>query len=206
MCQAGPGLSGDANLTDVGFCAEAGEKRIPLLSFPVNPDPNTKVGTNLDAVLRDVVEGVESNLDDELDMVTEPVKRDIIEGVVAKVTGQVGPLEDNILEGTLNKQSRSNDTINVTALDLEVPGAAEEQLGASLLTLKVGDVSCGTGSSQPGGGPVAGATRQNPQAPTVVTSGEPGANDEGLPAGAVGGILALLGASALVGYHRVLGR
>ncbi len=206
-CQAGPGLSGDANLADAGFYADVAGERVALLSLPVDPAPNTRVATDLSTVADLVIEAVQKNLNQELDALNEPidqVQEQVVREVLSQVEAQLGPLEDNILEGTLNKQSRSGGAIDVTALDLQVLPAAQAELGAPLASLEVANVTCGGGEQAATAAGAAPQAPQAPQVPTVVTSGEQGS--EGLPTGAVAGLLALLGAAGLVGYRRVLGR
>ena len=56
----------------------------------------------------------------------------------------LSPVGDNVLDLTLNKQTRPTaDSIRVNAIDLQVVPAAQAQLGASLASAQIGNVVCG---------------------------------------------------------------
>ena len=129
-CQAGPGTaSGDASLAGVAAYAQVAGRRVDLLSLPVHPAPNTHVATDLGAVATAVEDALRSQLSTALDGSLGPLgaavdRAAVLDNVLANLSSQLGPLDENLLSGTLNKQSRpSADAVDVTALDLQVlPG------------------------------------------------------------------------------------
>ncbi len=101
---------------------------VTLLDLPVNPAPNTHVTTNLSKVATLVLDTVKTDLKGSLNgaagqltILTDTIQQQIINNVVTKVDGQLAPLEQNVLDITLNKQVRpTDDSIEVTALDASV--------------------------------------------------------------------------------------
>ena len=107
-----------------------------------------------DDVANAVIEGVETNLETALDGVagglvglTDEVQAQIVDTIVADVSDQLEPVEQNLLDLTLNKQVRpAQGHIEVTGIDLRVLPAAAEELGAPLVSAQIANVSCGPNS------------------------------------------------------------
>lgn len=215
-CTATPGAAtGEANLTDAQLRLTIGDQSVVLATLEQNPAPNTEVLVSLDEVLNPIIEDIEQTLRDSLegalapiaDQVLPEIREQVITNIVGQISDQLGPLQDNILSLTLNKQTSTGPGhIDVTALDLQVLPAAAEFLDASLVSLQLANVTCGPNSTlapQPGGpGPVEeNPDEELPLIPTVVDSGTTGgANSPAF----VAGLLMLMGAAAMVGYRRLL--
>ena len=147
--------SGDASLAGVAAYAQVAGRRVDLLSLPVHPAPNTNVATNLTAVAAAVKEALRSQLGTALDGALGPLgaavdQAAVLDNVLVNVSSHLGPLDQNLLSGTLNKQSQpSAGAIDVTALDLDVLPAAA-QFGMQALSLQVGRSTCGpSGQGRP---------------------------------------------------------
>ena len=141
---------GDATLTDAGIALNVPGETITLLDFPVNPPPNTHLTTDLSAVLDAVLDAVRQQLTDGLQGHAAPIqavidaaREEILNAVVPQVEANLGPLEENILDVILNKQSRTPGAIKVNAIDMRVLPAAEEQMGAPAAEVQIGNVACG---------------------------------------------------------------
>ena len=216
QCTAGPGTAqGSANIVDGAIRVSGGGQDITLLDLPVNPPPNTHLVTDLSKVLTAVIAGLRTNLTESLDgqlgplaAVLDQVQTQIVDNVVTQVEGQLAPLEENVLDITLNKQERpSKDAIRVNALDIQVVPAAAAQIDASLASVQIGNVVCG-----PSGRVVqaAAAPEQAPAAamPTAVSAGLASAPGQHAPGndshnGFVLAALAIMlaGGTALVGIR-----
>lgn len=207
-CIASPGsASGNAIITDASLSVTLpGQAPITLVELPVNPPPNTKVLTNLDVVLNAVLDGVEAQLTqgldgalDPLNQLTAAVRENIVNTVIAQIAPQLAPLEENLLDITLNKQSRpAQGAIEVTAIDLGVLPAAASALGAPLVSAQIANVSCGPNGRVAAPRP----PKELPEVPTVIDSGTP--RDGGVETGdvLVGGALVLAALGGLIGYRR----
>lgn len=221
-CQAWPGTAeGSTTLTDVELVATLPDGTvIPLASLPTNPAPNTKVVTDLSAVIEMVTSAVTASLTETLTALVEPLAAElellgvtvdevvatIVDEVIVQIEDQLAPLEENLIDITLNKQwSDEAGHIGVTALDLQVLPAAQEFTGSSLLSTEIATVNCGPNSRIHAATPPKEPKQpKNPEVPTVVNSGieggAPGAEgDAGLVAA---GLLALAGAAGAFGYRR----
>lgn len=214
-CEAEPGRAdGSANIADAQLTAVLGGETLVLANLPVNPPPNTKVVTDLDVVANAVVEGVETNLETALDglgaglvLLTDEVQAQIVDTLVAEVSDQLAPLEENLLDLTLNRQVRpAQGHIEVTGIDLRVLPAAAAELGAPLVSAQIANVGCGPNARV---APVAQdgepAPSDLPEVPTVVAAGVDGP-DEGGPGASgalVAGSLVAAGAAGLLGYRRL---
>lgn len=210
-CLAMPGAaSGTTYITDAQLGITLGGQTVDVINLPVEPAPNTKVVTDLDAVLNAVIAGLETDLTTTVDgqlqgltAVTQAIKDNIVDTIVDQVSTQLAPLEENVLDITLNKQTfPATGHIQVTALDAQVLPAAAEQLGASLVSARIANVECG-----PNGRFTATATPQEPtkdeplpEVPTVIESGAAG---EAPAVDPVSVALLLAGAAGLVGYLRL---
>lgn len=121
--------------------------RVTLIDFPTAPAPNTKLLTDLDDVVAEINSGLQTQLEQGLAGILAPlgpVADEIIttinDNVIAAVADQLGPLEDNILDVTLNKQTTGNRSIEVTALDLRLLPAAAQFV--DLVNIEIGRSSC----------------------------------------------------------------
>ena len=66
----------------------------------------------------------------------------VLNTVLANIGGQLAPLDQNVLSGTLNRQVRRAGSIEVTALDLQVLPAAAAY-GPQPLSVQLGRSTCG---------------------------------------------------------------
>jgi len=150
-CTAAPGTAdGSATLTDAAITLSMPGKTLTLLDLPLHPRPNTHYATNLSDVLHLIADGVETDLNSSFDVQAAPVKALLVpfrEQIIANVRSQVedhlAPLEQNLLDITLNRQIRTDGAIKVRALDLEVLPVLQDQLDASLASLQIGNAACG---------------------------------------------------------------
>ena len=167
-CQAAPGsASGDATLADAKVTLNlpqgAPKPSVTLLDLPVHPKPNTHLTTNLSDVLDMISEALKTDLNNSIDGAGAPLnalvdafQANIVQGVRDNLEKNLAPLEQNLLDITLNRQIRpTNDSIKVRALDLELLPAAKAQLGASLVSLQVGNAACGPNGRTAVSAPVA---------------------------------------------------
>ena len=216
FCTAEPGTAaGDSDLTDVSLFATLGGTRIDLVELPTNPPANTKVVTDLGVVVQEVLDALRTEFETAIDGALGPLTAVIDEAeVLAEALGQVGeqlaPLEENILDITLNKQEfPTDDSIVVTALDLNLLPAAETA-GFEVLSAQIGESACGPNSrvaADPTPQPNPDPTPQ--PVPTSVPAGveSAGPSDGGLGAGGNLALLALVALSAGAGvasYRRSL--
>jgi hypothetical protein len=152
-CTAGDGgPTGTSTLTDVSLSFNIpGQKPITVLTLPVHPKPNTHVFTNLSDVMNAILDAVDADLTDSLQGNASPLKdltaqvrTQIVSQIHAQVESQLKPLEDNLLDITLNQQVHPTaDSIKVRALDVQVLPAAKAQLdGNSLVNLQIGNAAC----------------------------------------------------------------
>ncbi|MET0999950.1 MAG: hypothetical protein ABWX73_14635, partial [Marmoricola sp.] len=186
-CQASPGsASGDAVIADaqvrVVLPDQAPQSELVLLDLPVHPKPNTHLTTNLSDVLDMILDAISADLNNSLNSALAPlvtgidaIKTNIVGGVRENVEGNLAPLEENLLDVVLNRQIRTgDDAIKVRALDLRLLPVAEEQLGAALVELQIGNAACGPSGRVTGA--VAGPLPAEPTAlPTAVSAGVAGA-------------------------------
>ncbi|ANH37892.1 hypothetical protein I601_1456 [Nocardioides dokdonensis FR1436] len=217
QCTAGPGTSaGDAQIVDAAAYVEVGGTRVDLVALPVNPAPNTKVVTDLGVVVQEVLDAVRTELETAIDGALGPLTA-VVDGaeVLAEALGQVGeqlaPLEDNVLDITLNKQTQiAKDEIEVTALDLAVLPAAQE-FDVELLSAAIGTSHCGpTGKvGTPDPEPTPDPTKPPAPVPTSVPAGVETAAAPGDGMGlagnlSLGALLALAGAAGVASWRRSL--
>ncbi len=153
-CVANPGsASADASLAGAGVYVEMMGERVDLLALPADPEPNTNVATGLDKVSAMVRTTLRTQLTQALQGALGPLaaavdQAAVIDNVLANVSAQLGPLDQNLLSATLNRQSSTGPgNIAVEALDLQVlPGAA--QFGVEALRVQLGRSSCSAGTAQ----------------------------------------------------------
>lgn len=232
-CSATPtALAGDSEVTDATLDVTVGDESFNLLTLPTVTEPNQKVVSEPSAIVEDVNNALRAQFDTalrgELEDIGNPLTDQVIEPVnnqlIAQLDGQLQPLEDNLLDITLNKQDRTDNEITVTALDAQVVPAAQEAEGFSLAELQIGESRCFAtraqapqppdnpapapdGPSGPGGPgiPQDPFTPDDSGVPTSVPSGETLGEDAGLlAAGALGGLLVLSGAAGVATYRRAL--
>lgn len=211
--------AGSATLADAGLALDFGSNA-PIdpikIDLPVNPAPNTKLVTNLDAVTKAITDSLTSSLGGQtgpLAAILGPLGvalgqlSNALNPIIDQISSQLGPIEDNLLDVTLNKQSSTGaNQIHVTALDAQVlPAAAAATGGSSLASIQLGDVDCLGGTATPAVNTPGTPTKPRPASnvPTDIDSGLAG-DSGGLP----GGVLATFGALLLaaaggVGVRRV---
>jgi hypothetical protein len=213
VCKAIPGsASGRANIADSTLGLTVAGQTVNLLTLPVNPPPNTHLLTDLDVALTAILNGVRTDLNESLDgagaglnLVIDALQEEIVDAIIAEVAPQLAPLEENVLDVVLNKQTRNPaNSIQVTAIDLNVLPAAAEFVDGPLVGLDIANVSCG---------PNARVTQDNPDGPdlpdvpTVVDAGTSGtASHDASGDWLAGGLLLLAGAATMIGYRRLTNR
>jgi hypothetical protein len=225
VCHASPGrATGSADLADVALYAQVpGHGRVYLAELPVAPPPNTQVPVQLHVLLDAVTAGLKKNfatiLQGQLAPVNgglDKVQQQAIDNAVAQLDQQLQPVADNVVNLTLNEQSRPTpSSIRVTALDLNVLPAANAQAGMTVLNLRVGTVTCGA-SGELVSAPAA-APRPKHQARHAVPRAVPAglatmptaARDDHsagpLLAGSLGVLLLACGVAGTTAWHRRLG-
>lgn len=214
-CTAAPGTAeGGASIANAKLTLSLAGTDVDLVNLPANPPPNTHVVTDLDVVLNTVLDGLQTDLESTLGGVLAPLgpviealQEPLITGVVGQVADALAPLEDNILDITLNKQTRTADTIAITALDLQLLPAAAQFTGSSLVAAQIGNVTCGPNGKKTAATPSSDPTDDpTPEVPTVVDSGVSGqaGNTARNVLVATGALMALAGTAGLIGYRRML--
>lgn len=184
----GNDAGGSASIVNAALVATGIEGRDPiqLVQLPANPPPNTEVATDLSQVVDVLLAGVDTQLRDGLqgalsplaEGVLGPVREQLVAGIRDNLEEQLEPLEANLVRVVLNEQSRpTSDSVRVTALRAEVLPVAREQLGASVVDVKIGDVGCGPADAAPAAAPQepalekAGPAPARPALPTAVSAG-----------------------------------
>ncbi len=217
-CTARPGeVTGKSNIVDGSLGLDVGGNDVELLALPVEPPPNTKLVTDLDVVLNTVLEALEDDLNGTLDgalgglsAIIDPIQAEIVNTLVADIADQLAPLEENVLEVTLNKQVKTADRIEVTALDLELLPAAADAFDAAAVDLEIANVTCGPNSrldrddddddddddDKDGPGPGDG------DVPHVIDAGASGNADGPFGEITLAAMLALTAAGGVAGYRR----
>ncbi|MCW2867477.1 MAG: hypothetical protein JWR20_1665 [Marmoricola sp.] len=180
-CTAGPGTaSGSANVVNTRVALTLpGQAPIALVDLPVRPAPNTHLTTNLSQVATLVLDAAKADLKgslngaaSQLTTLTDTVQQQIVDNVVKQVDGQLAPLEQNVLDITLNKQVRPTaDSIQVTALDASVLPAAAPVAGSDLAHLTIGHVECGPSGRVAPAAAAAAPEKKAAPLPTAVSSG-----------------------------------
>ncbi|MEI7055411.1 hypothetical protein WBG06_06315 [Nocardioides sp. CCNWLW239] len=193
-----------------------GGKRETIVDLPVDPAVNQKVVTDLSGVVDVVIKGLRTQLANGLGGALQPIdpvvvelQKQVLNTLLTSIEGQLAPLEDNLLDITLNAQETSPGAITVTALDAKILPAAESFVGGPLTHLTIGTSSCGPNS------PVTKTVANKPpkaanppaSVPTVVTAGMESYDDGS--AGRIALVTLLLLAAAGAGaatYVRMLRR
>jgi hypothetical protein len=216
------GASGTANIVDTTLGLDVAGTSIDLVQLPVNPPPNTKVLTDLDAVLNAVIDGLRVDLENTLDglaapltAIIDPIQDQVVNLLIAQIAPQLAPLEDNILDITLNKQTTSNGgkAIEVTAISLKLLPAASAFGFDSLVGAEIATVSCGPSARvAPSPSPTPSPTptpdpdpSPTPEVPTVVDAGAFGpVSSDGGPGSPL--LWGLVGVTLASGAGAVAGR
>ncbi|MFT4264704.1 MAG: hypothetical protein QM572_15060 [Nocardioides sp.] len=163
-CQATPtSATGSAVIAGLGLSIALPDP-IGTITVPIDlgTAPNTKVLTGLDGVVDAINTALKNTLSDTLTGSTDPLVTaalaalspvtggvtqtiDLLNtNLIAAIAPQLAPLEENILDGTINKQTYpAANAIDVTALDVQVLPAASAFTGASLASVSIGNVTCG---------------------------------------------------------------
>lgn len=149
--------SADSNVAGLRGYVEVAGQQITVLDLPVGDlAPNTELTADLNDVVNAVLNGLQTQLQNGLGGVLGPlgVLLNQVQGVTNLLIPQLttalepllGPLRDNVLEVTLNKQNQpSPSSIEVTALDVQVLPAAQQFLGSSLASVELGKAFCAGG-------------------------------------------------------------
>ncbi len=183
-CTAGLGSAdGDATLAGAQIRLvlpdQAPNRSITLLDLPAHPEPNTHLTTNLSDVLDLVLEAVSTDLNESLDAAGAPlnllidaIQENIVTAIRDNVESNLAPLEQNLLDVTLNRQTRpTNDSIKVQALDLRLLPVVEEQLGSPLVNLQIGNAACGPSGRIEAAAAAPAAPQALPAIPKSVSAG-----------------------------------
>lgn len=162
-CTATPtAATGTAHLVDTQggsantpITATIAGQTVTIADLPANPPPNTHVLTGLNTVTQTLVDAIKTELAkalggtlNQLPLGTalQTVQDDLINTLVQQLQPALQPLQQNVLDITLNKQASSDGgkKIDVTALDLQVlPAASAFTGGSSLIAGQLGHVTCG---------------------------------------------------------------
>lgn len=210
-CEAVPGTAtGTTRIVDGALSLTVGTQTFNILTLPVEPAPNTDIVTDLDAVLLAITGALRTDLEASLGgaLITatellDVTEQEIIDAVVSQVAEALGPIEENLLAGTLNKQTETAPgAIAVTGIDLKVLPAAP----GPLLDVQIANVTCGPNGRLAAVTPPPAGGDDLPDVPSVVDSGVAGQEgstaDEVLAGGGV--LLAML--AGLIGYRRLAAR
>lgn len=232
QCTANPtGAEGDTRFADTsgGNTVPIGLTlpqvgQITLLNLPVNPAPNTKLVTNPAALTAALIDGLEQELNTviqgqlaplaaQLGGLLDEIQAQVVEVLVDQLQPLLQPLEEYLLDITLNSQvsSEGGRKIDVTALDIQVVPAIED----SLVSGQIGHVTCGpnTLGDLPGGETGSPQNEDDPNEPgdlpdipNLVNSGVAGNEDHTAryALGATAALMLLAGTAGLVGYRRML--
>jgi len=208
-CTAGDGgPTGTSTLTDASLTFNIpGQDPITVLTLPVHPKPNTHLFTNLSDVMNAILDAVDADLTQSLQgnlsplkELTAQVRTQIVSQVHSQVESQLKPLEENLLDITLNWQVHPTaDSIKVRALNVDVLPAAKAQLnGNPLANLQIGNAACAPVGRAVAAAPAAEAAPQ--KLPTAVSAGLAGTPGEESHDGIVKAALAMMlaGGTALV--------
>lgn len=151
-CQATKSkATGDSTLAGSGgYVTVPGQGDIKVLDLPVHPGVNQKVVTDLSGVTDAVLTGVRTQLTEGLGGALAPLggavsqlQSQVLNQVLDQVSAQLKPIEQNLLDVTLNKQTTGPDQITVTALDVGVAPAAKQFVNADLAHVTIGTSKCG---------------------------------------------------------------
>ncbi len=218
------GARGTANIVDTTLGLDVAGTSIDLVKLPASPPPNTKVITDLDVVLDTVIDALRVDLKDTLNglaaplqLIIDPIQDQVVDALIGQIAPQLAPLEDNILDITLNKQTKTDGgkAILVTAISLKLLPAASQFGVDSLVGAEIASVTCGpsgrVAASTPTPTPPPNTPAPNPnpgpgpEVPTIVDAGAYGpADSDGGPGSLM--LWTLLGVTAAGGAGAVAGR
>ena len=145
------GTTGDADLTNAKVQFIAGPQKFTLLKFKPHPRPNTHVVANLQAVADAIVNSFKSSLTEslgdnpDLSEVLDTVQQQVIDEAAKQLQDNLGgPLQENLLDITLNQQVHPTPhSIRVRALNVDLVPAVKSQLGGNpLANLQIGNAAC----------------------------------------------------------------
>lgn len=213
--------SGGSNDTPIGVTlpdGTGGTQNVVLLNLPANPPANTHVLVNLDTVTQTLIDAITVELNTAVGGALSPlglgallqqVQDAIVVTLVQNLQPLLQPLQDNLLDITLNKQSTGDNgrSVDVTALDAQVLPAAQQFTGASLISGALGHVTCGPNTAATTTTPTPTPTEPSaPEVPTVVDAGVAGHADHTARNVLIAttGLLLLGGSVGLAGYRRML--
>lgn len=158
----GSKLTGTSTLSDVTASIKLpGRGSTTLADLPMHPKPNQKVVADLKGVTNLLLDGVRNDLRTSLGGALAPVAdtsstldNQVLAQLLDEISALLAPAQQNLLDITLNKQTRTAHSIKVTALDIAVAPVAKPFLGADLAHIELGTSTCRTdapGSDQPKG-------------------------------------------------------
>jgi hypothetical protein len=150
-CTASNGrTTGDADLTNAKVQFITPAKTFTILDFKPHPKPNTHVVTDLQKVADAIVGSFRQSLTKSLDGNSQlsdalgELQTQVIDTATGQLQANLGPLEQNLLDITLNQQSHPTPhSIKVRALNVDLVPAAKDQLdGNPLANLQIGNAAC----------------------------------------------------------------
>lgn len=216
-CTAVPGsATGSANIVNSKLTLNLAGTNVDLLNLPANPPPNTHLLTKLDVVVNTILDGIKTDLNTTLNglaaplvAIIAPIQTQVVNALIAPIAQALAPLEQNVLDVTLNKQSSTGDSIDVTALDLKLLPVLTQFGVGGLAHIQIGHVTCGPNTKvtvTPPSTTPTGGTPSSPNVPTVVDSGVAGhSNDTARTVlAATAALMLLAGSAGLIGYRRSL--
>ncbi|MXG90706.1 hypothetical protein [Nocardioides flavescens] len=209
-CTAGPGTAdGTARLAGARAFVQVGGQQVDLVNLPADPAPNTHVvgalgdvAALIENAVRTQLTTVLGNLPGGLALPIGVDQTAVLNNALSTLGQQLQPLQDNVIDVTLNKQTRpAADQIEVTALDVAVLPVAQQQFGVTAFDLKIGTSACGPSGEVAFEAPAAPAATpsptptRTPQAPPKVPTSVPaGLASADQPASSHwGGLLAVAG-------------
>jgi len=182
-CTAGPGqaATGDARLAGLDVFLRlpegAPQREVSLVdNLQSDPEPNTEVFTEISKVVDPLLDQIVRSLPlpNRLSGLTEPLteqlRQAVREQLLQQIETQLGPVEDNLLDGTLNKQTRAPGEIEVTAIDLKVLPAIEPSAGFNGAEIRLARSQCGPGATLTDT-PTTPTDPDSPEVPRVVPAG-----------------------------------
>ncbi len=180
-----------------------------VLDSPVSTIPDNSILGTLRLIL-DPLKQLTGTLGDLLKTVVPQLQSSLISPLVSALQPLLKPLEDNVLNITLNAQPvpQKAKTFEATALDLQVLPALKQFTGGSLIGGIIGHVTCGPNSRV--AAPPTGTPTPNPSPTATPTKGVPTNVDSGVAGNshgteilaAVAALLAMTGVAGAAAYRR----
>ena len=177
--------------------------------FDPEPEPNTRLLTDMqevyDLLLTELEDSLNDNLDEIADVaintILDPVQEQVVNEALTQLQPALSALEENVVRIVLNKQetSQGGKRIDVTGLYVRVlPAAEAAEAPTPLAQAEIANVGCGPMAAAAGGTP---SDDEGNPVPTTVNAGADsgstgGAGHAGLAA-LLASVLALLGVGAL---------